>query len=126
MGKKHWNEPWNGGAEIRPGIPRLRGLTESLPVAAMVADVHRILVRGGLFLYPADTRPKLADGKLRLLYECAPMGWLVERAGGTAYGAAGPVLEVVPRSLHQRSPIALGSRRVLDDAWRDFLSADAS
>ena len=95
-------------------------------LAAMVADVHRILVRGGLFLYPADTRPKLADGKLRLLYECAPMGWLVERAGGTAYGAAGPVLEVVPRSLHQRSPIALGSRRLLDDAWRDFLSADAS
>lgn len=94
--------------------------------AAMVADVHRILVRGGVFLYPADTRPKVANGKLRLLYECAPMGWLVEQAGGVAYGANGPVLNVRPSSLHQRSPIALGSRRVLGQAWAEYLVSDGA
>jgi fructose-1,6-bisphosphatase I len=94
--------------------------------AAMVADVHRILVRGGIFLYPADTRPKVVNGKLRLLYECAPMGWLVEKAGGVAYGAEGPVLDVRPSSLHQRSPIALGSRRVLEQAWADYLVRDTA
>lgn len=94
--------------------------------AAMVADVHRILVRGGVFLYPADTRPKVVNGKLRLLYECAPMGWLIEKAGGAAYGADGPVLEFRPSSLHQRSPIALGSRRVLEQAWANYLVLDGT
>lgn len=94
-------------------------------LAAMVADVHRVLVRGGIFLYPADARPSVAQGKLRILYECAPMSWLVEKAGGSAYGAKGPIRDVTPASLHQRSPIALGSKAVLDRAWRDYLSKDA-
>ena len=94
-------------------------------LAAMVADVHRILVRGGLFLYPGDTRPKVKLGKLRLLYECAPMGWLVEKAGGVAYGAEGPILDVRPATLHQRSPIALGSKTLLDQAWREYISPEA-
>lgn len=94
--------------------------------AAMVADVHRILVRGGIFLYPADIRPKIANGKLRLLYECAPMAWLVEKAGGVAYGSDGPVLDIRPTSLHQRSPIALGSRRVLELGWVDYLAQDSA
>ncbi|KQW70411.1 hypothetical protein ASE17_16065 [Phenylobacterium sp. Root77] len=93
--------------------------------AAMVADVHRILVRGGVFFYPADSRPKVANGKLRVLYECAPMGWLIERAGGRAFAAAGPMLDLRPTSLHQRSPIALGSRQVLEQAWTEYLAQDA-
>ena len=88
--------------------------------ASMVADVHRVLVRGGVFLYPADRRPKVAKGKLRLLYECAPMGWLVEKAGGLALGASGPVLDVTPASLHEREPILLGSRLLVEAAWQEM------
>jgi fructose-1,6-bisphosphatase I len=76
---------------------------------AMVADVHRILVRGGLFLYPADGRPGQAAGKLRLLYECAPAGWLIEQAGGGSSDGQTAITQIQPRSLHQRVPIALGS-----------------
>ncbi|AQR63042.1 fructose-bisphosphatase [Brevundimonas sp. LM2] len=76
---------------------------------AMVADVHRILVRGGVFLYPADRRPGQAAGKLRLLYECAPAGWLIEQAGGRASDSRTAITAIRPGTLHQRVPIALGS-----------------
>jgi fructose-1,6-bisphosphatase I len=93
-------------------------------LAAMVADVHRVLVRGGIFVYPADARPKLADGKLRVLYECAPMAYLVEKAGGLAYAATGPMLDTTPDKLHQRAPILLGSRNLVAKAW-EASAADA-
>ncbi|MFN3932973.1 MAG: class 1 fructose-bisphosphatase [Brevundimonas sp.] len=76
---------------------------------AMVADVHRILVRGGIFIYPADCRPGHAAGKLRLLYECSPAGWLVEQAGGRSTDGRTAITAIKPSELHQRVPIALGS-----------------
>ncbi|MFN6980291.1 MAG: class 1 fructose-bisphosphatase [Brevundimonas sp.] len=76
---------------------------------AMVADVHRILVRGGIFIYPADRRQGHAAGKLRLLYECSPAGWLVEQAGGRSTDGRTPITAIEPSKLHQRVPIALGS-----------------
>lgn len=76
---------------------------------AMVADVHRILVRGGLFLYPADRRSGQGEGKLRLLYECAPAGWLIEQGGGRSSDGRTAITAIQPRTLHQRVPIALGS-----------------
>lgn len=85
---------------------------------AMVADVHRILVRGGVFIYPADRRPKLARGKLRLMYECSPMGWLIEKAGGLALADQVSVLDVLPGSLHERAPIMLGSRNLVETVRR--------
>lgn len=76
---------------------------------AMVADVHRILVRGGIFIYPADRRPGHAAGKLRLLYECSPAGWLVEQAGGRSTNGRMAITAIEPSELHQRVPVALGS-----------------
>ena len=78
--------------------------------ASMVADVHRILTRGGVFLYPADTGNAAQGGKLRLMYEANPMGMLVEQAGGASSTGTGRILEVQPTGHHQRVPVILGSR----------------
>ncbi len=80
-------------------------------IASMVADVHRIMTRGGVFLYPND-HAMIAEGmtgKLRLMYEANPMGWLVEQAGGAASTGEGRILDIVPSGLHQRVPVVLGS-----------------
>ncbi|MEZ5564813.1 MAG: class 1 fructose-bisphosphatase [Gammaproteobacteria bacterium] len=75
---------------------------------AMVADVHRILLKGGVFLYPPTA--KAPNGKLRLMYEANPMAWLVEQAGGQALAAPGErILDVQPTDIHQRTPVILGS-----------------
>jgi fructose-1,6-bisphosphatase I len=81
-------------------------------VGAMVADVHRIISRGGIFLYPVDRKLKAKgqEGKLRLLYEANPMGFIVEQAGGEATTGTRRILDVEPESLHQRCPVILGSR----------------
>ncbi|RKQ61626.1 fructose-1,6-bisphosphatase I [Thermovibrio guaymasensis] len=77
-------------------------------VGSMVADVHRTLFKGGIFIYPADK--KNTSGKLRLLYEANPMAFLIEQAGGMASTGEKPILEVVPKELHQRVPVILGSK----------------
>jgi len=81
-------------------------------VGAMVADIHRTLLKGGVFLYPADARNK--TGKLRLLYEAIPMGFLMQQAGGKAHTGEQPVLDVQPEALHQRVPVYLGSHAAVD------------
>jgi fructose-1,6-bisphosphatase len=83
-------------------------------IASMVAEVHRILMRGGLFMYPRDTKDPSRPGRLRLLYEASPIGWLVEQAGGAASTGRGRILEVVPTELHQRVPVILGSRNEVE------------
>lgn len=82
--------------------------------AAMVADVHRVLMRGGVFLYPLDSRSVGRGGRLRLLYEANPMGWLVERAGGLASTGHRNILEIEPGSLHQRVAVILGAREEVE------------
>lgn len=85
-------------------------------VAAMVADVHRIMMRGGVFLYPWDKREPNKPGKLRLMYEGNPMSFLVEQAGGksTTDGRAA-ILDVTPTQLHQRVPVILGSANEIEE-----------
>ncbi|WP_296175110.1 class 1 fructose-bisphosphatase [uncultured Brevundimonas sp.] len=84
-------------------------------VAAMVADVHRILMRGGVFLYPWDKREPNKPGKLRLMYEGNPMAFLIEQAGGKATtDGVQAILDVTPTELHQRIPVALGSANEVD------------
>jgi fructose-1,6-bisphosphatase I len=78
--------------------------------ASMVADVHRILTRGGVFLYPKDTGNEAQGGKLRLMYEANPMGMLVEQAGGASSTGQGRIMEVAPTGHHQRVSVILGSR----------------
>jgi fructose-1,6-bisphosphatase I len=80
----------------------------------MVGDVHRVLSRGGVFLYPRDTKQPPKAGRLRLMYEANPMAMLVEQAGGMATDALTPLLDLVPTGLHQRVPVVLGSRNEVE------------
>jgi len=79
-------------------------------VASMVAEVHRILTRGGVFLYPKDTKDPTKAGKLRLLYEANPMSFIVEQAGGIASSGYERIMDIKPSDLHQRVPVILGSK----------------
>jgi fructose-1,6-bisphosphatase I len=83
-------------------------------VASMVADVHRILTRGGVFLYPWDQREPEKAGKLRLMYEANPMGWLVEQAGGAASNGTQRILDIQPTRLHERVSVILGSKNEVE------------
>ena len=80
----------------------------------MVADVHRILTRGGVFLYPWDKREPDKPGKLRLLYEAAPMSFLIEQAGGAASSGTQRILDITPTKLHERTAVVLGSKNEVD------------
>ena len=83
-------------------------------VASMVADVHRIMTRGGIFMYPLDDKMKDKGGKLRLMYEANPMAMLVEQAGGAATTGRERILEIQPKQLHQRVPVILGSKNEVE------------
>jgi fructose-1,6-bisphosphatase I len=83
-------------------------------VASMVADVHRIMTRGGIFLYPVDSKLKGQGGKLRLMYEANPMAMLIEQAGGAATTGRQRILDIQPEKLHQRVPVILGSKNEVD------------
>ena len=83
-------------------------------IASMVAEVHRILIRGGVFMYPKDTKDPRKPGRLRLLYEANPIGMLVEQAGGLASTGNQRVLDLVPTDLHQRVPLIVGSRNEVE------------
>ncbi len=83
-------------------------------VASMVAEVHRILVRGGIFMYPFDTKEAGKAGKLRLMYEANPMSFIVEQAGGVSSTGRQRIMEVQPTGLHQRVPVILGSKNEVE------------
>lgn len=83
-------------------------------VASMVAEVHRILTRGGIFMYPFDTKDPAKAGKLRLLYEANPMSFIVEQAGGVCSTGRERIMELQPVGLHQRVPVILGSKNEVD------------
>jgi fructose-1,6-bisphosphatase I len=83
-------------------------------IASMVAEVHRILIRGGMYMYPRDTRDPARPGRLRLLYEANPMAMIVEQAGGAASTGRGRIMEVAPKEIHQRVGVILGSRQEVE------------
>ena len=83
-------------------------------VASMVADVHRIMTRGGIFMYPWDKREPNKPGKLRLMYEANPMAWLIEQAGGAATNGRERIMDVQPTQLHERVSVILGSKNEVD------------
>jgi len=87
-------------------------------VASLAAETYRILTRGGVFLYPDDTRDPAASGRLRLLHECNPVAFLIEQAGGAASTGRERVLDIQPASLHQRGPLIFGSRSEVDRVAR--------
>jgi fructose-1,6-bisphosphatase I len=83
-------------------------------VASMVAEVHRILTRGGIFMYPKDTKDPAKAGKLRLMYEANPMSFIVEQAGGATSTGRERIMEIQPGDLHQRVPVILGSKNEVE------------
>jgi len=87
-------------------------------IASMVADVHRILTRGGVFMYPWDKREPEKAGKLRLMYEANPMAWLIEQAGGAATNARQRILDLQPTKLHERVSVVLGSKNEVERITR--------
>ena len=113
VNESHWNR-W------APGIQRVVGAFKNGDggkveaknaryIGSLVADIHRNLMSGGVFLYPADTMSP--HGKLRLLYEAAPLAFVVEQAGGAATDGKRDILDIKPTELHQRTPLIIGSRR---------------
>ena len=94
-------------------------------VASMVADVHRILSRGGVFLYPWDKREPDKPGKLRLMYEANPMSWLIEQAGGASTNGRERILDIQPGKLHERVSVVLGSKNEVERITAYHLEAQA-
>jgi fructose-1,6-bisphosphatase I len=92
-------------------------------IASMVADVHRILTRGGVFMYPWDKREPNKPGKLRLMYEANPMSWIVEQAGGASTNGKTRIMDIQPHDLHERVSVILGSKNEVDRITQYHLSA---
>jgi len=113
---RHWYPPVTRYVdELLAGATGSRGKNFNMRwVASMVADVHRILNRGGIFMYPADAREPDKAGKLRLMYEANPMAMLVEQAGGAATNGKQRMLDVQPEKLHQRVAVFLGSKNEVE------------
>jgi fructose-1,6-bisphosphatase I len=113
---RHWDAPVKRYIdECLAGKEGPRGKDFNMRwVASMVADVHRILTRGGIFMYPWDKREPGKPGKLRLMYEANPMGWLVEQAGGAATNGHERILDIQPTKLHERVSVILGSKNEVE------------
>ena len=125
---RHWDAPVKRYVdECLAGRDGPRGKDFNMRwIASMVADVHRILTRGGVFLYPWDKREPEKAGKLRLMYEANPMAWLIEQAGGAASNGHQRILELQPTKLHERVSVALGSRNEVDRITRYHHEAKAA
>jgi fructose-1,6-bisphosphatase I len=113
---RHWEPPVRRYIdELLAGKEGPRGVDFNMRwVASMVADVHRIMTRGGIFMYPRDRREPDKPGKLRLMYEANPMAFLVEQAGGAATNGHGRILDLQPARLHERVSVVLGSREEVE------------
>ena len=113
---RHWDTPVKRYIdECLEGTEGPRGKDFNMRwIASMVADVHRILTRGGVFLYPWDKREPNKPGKLRLMYEANPMSWLIEQAGGAATDGRQRILDIQPTQLHQRVSVILGSKNEVE------------
>ena len=113
---RHWEEPVVRYInELLAGKTGPRGKDFNMRwVAAMVAEVHRILNRGGIFMYPRDNRDPSKPGKLRLMYEANPMSWLIEEAGGVATNGYERIREIKPEGLHQRVAVFLGDKEEVE------------
>ena len=106
---EYWDEPTKAAASSFKQLPAPRSLRY---IGSLVADFHRNLLYGGLFMYPKDSRdPKKTQGKLRLLCEANPLAFIVEQAGGLAIDGVNRIMEIEPQELHQRVPLVIGSRQ---------------
>jgi fructose-1,6-bisphosphatase I len=113
---RHWAEPVRAYIDdCLAGEAGPRGKNFNMRwIASMVADVHRVLTRGGVFMYPWDKREPTKPGKLRLMYEANPMSLLVEQAGGKSFDGKQRILDIRPTGLHQRVSVMLGSKEEVE------------
>ena len=113
---RHWDEPVKRYIdECLQGSEGPRGKNFNMRwIASMVADVHRILTRGGIFMYPWDKREPDKAGKLRLMYEANPMSWLIEQAGGASTNGKQRIMDLQPSKLHERVSVVLGSKNEVE------------
>jgi len=120
---RHWDAPVKRYVdECLAGVEGPRNKDFNMRwIASMVADVHRILTRGGVFMYPWDKREPNKPGKLRLMYEANPMSWLVEQAGGAATNGRERILDIKPTKLHERVSVVLGSKNEVERITRYHL-----
>ncbi|PJC13710.1 MAG: class 1 fructose-bisphosphatase [Comamonadaceae bacterium CG_4_9_14_0_8_um_filter_57_21] len=118
--QRHWAAPVNRYInECQQGVDGSRGKDFNMRwVGSMVADVHRILTRGGVFMYPWDKREPEKPGKLRLMYEANPMSWLIEQAGGVATDGQQRIMNIMPTKLHERVAVFMGSKNEVDRVTR--------
>jgi fructose-1,6-bisphosphatase I len=125
--QRHWEAPMQDYVrDLLAGKEGPRGKDFNMRwIASMVADVHRILSRGGIFIYPWDRKDPSKAGRLRLMYEANPMSLLIEQAGGAATNGRQRMLDVTPTELHQRVPVFLGSKDEVETATRYHLDHDA-
>jgi fructose-1,6-bisphosphatase I len=104
-----WDRGWQSAVRgLKGDVPDQMQPKNSRYIGSLVADFHRNLIAGGIFLYPADTRNP--QGKLRLLYEASPMAFIAEQAEGSATDGINRILDIIPHNLHQRTPLVIGSR----------------
>jgi fructose-1,6-bisphosphatase I len=113
---RHWDEPIRIYVDdCLKGCEGPRGEDFNMRwIASMVAEAHRVLARGGIYMYPGDLRNGYEHGRLRLIYEASPVAWLMEQAGGAASTGTTRILEITPQGLHQRVPLIFGSRDEVD------------
>ena len=125
---RHWSGPVQAYIEdLLEGDDGPRGRNFNMRwVGSMVADVYRILIRGGVYLYPEDSRPGYERGRLRLLYEANPVAFLIEQAGGAAIDGFQRILEIEPRSIHGRTPLIFGSTAKVERIGRYYRENSAS
>ncbi|OAM29271.1 fructose-bisphosphatase [Eikenella longinqua] len=118
--QRHWQPPMQQYiAELLAGDTGPRGKNYNMRwVASMVAEIHRILMRGGVFMYPKDARDPAKPGKLRLMYEANPLSLIIEQAGGASTNAREPMLDIRPEGLHQRVAVIMGSREEVEYVTR--------
>lgn len=115
--QKYWSEGMRRYTNYLQGLEEDRKPLSLRYIGSLVADFHRNLLSGGIFYYPLDSKdPKLTSGKLRLLYEANPLSFVCEQAGGYASNGHQRVLEIVPESIHQRTPLFIGNRELVEKA----------
>ena len=119
--EKFWSEGVKRFTHYLQGLDGSSKVLSSRYIGSLVGDFHRNLLAGGIFYYPADTRdPQIPHGKLRLLYEAAPLAAIAEQAGGYASTGKMNILDIQPESLHQRTPLFIGNRDLVQKA-EDFI-----
>lgn len=117
--RRYINECRAGSSDVRSRDFNMRW------VASMVADLHRVLIRGGIYLYPKDNKDLSKTGRLRLMYEANPMAMLVEQAGGLASTGRQRILEIVPADVHQRVPVIMGASHEVERLERYHADYDS-